>query len=113
MKNEISSGDQVDLVAPSGGVTSGGLIKIGAFIGVPVTTALEGDTFTLKRKGEFDVTAEGAGSGQAWTAGDIVYWDDTNKRVTKTSSANTKCGIATAAKITTGVIGRLVLVPAI
>jgi len=113
MKNEISSGELVDLAAPSGGVTSGTLTKIGTFIGVPVASATEGDTFALKRTGEFDVAAEGAGSGQAWAQGDTIYWDDANKRTTKTSSGNTKCGIATAAKITTATVGRLILVPTI
>lgn len=28
------------------------------------------------------------------TAGDTVYWDDTNKVVNKTAGGNTKCGIA-------------------
>lgn len=30
----------------------------------------------------------------AITAGDTVYWDNTNSVITKTSTANTKCGIA-------------------
>lgn len=33
-------------------------------------------------------------TGQAWTPGDKVYWDDTNKRLTKTATANTLCGYA-------------------
>ncbi|MFQ5737142.1 MAG: DUF2190 family protein [Thermodesulfobacteriota bacterium] len=28
------------------------------------------------------------------TAGDTVYWDNTNAVITKTATANTKCGIA-------------------
>ena len=52
------------------------------------------------------VTSPGAGSGQAWAVGDAVYWDNTNKRLTKTATDNTKVGVAVAAKATTGTIGR-------
>jgi hypothetical protein len=57
-------------------------------------------------------TKEGAGSGQAWAVGDKVYWDDTNKRFTKTSTSNTLAGYAVAAALTADVVGRLRLCPA-
>lgn len=31
-------------------------------------------------------------TGQAWTGGAVVYWDDAAKNFTTTSTANTKCG---------------------
>ena len=51
--------------------------------------------------------AQGAGSGQAFAVGDAVYWDDTNKRMTKTSSGNTLVGAAMAAKLTAATTIRL------
>ncbi|ESQ82388.1 hypothetical protein AEAC466_17345 [Asticcacaulis sp. AC466] len=112
-KNEISAGHRIDCVAPSGGVVSGLMYKIGSLIGIALTTAAVGDIFTLHRSGEHDVKAEGSASGQAWAVGDTLYWDDTAKQVTKTASSNTKCGIATSAKSTTLTTGRMVLVTSI
>jgi predicted RecA/RadA family phage recombinase len=34
---------------------------------------------------------------QAWTAGDKIYWDNTNKEVTKTATSNTLIGVAVVA----------------
>jgi predicted RecA/RadA family phage recombinase len=48
---------------------------------------------------------------QAWAEGDLVYWDNTAKQFTKTSTSNTKAGYAVAAKLTAGVSGRMRLVP--
>lgn len=44
---------------------------------------------------------------QAWTEGDVVYWDDTAKNFTKTTTSNTKCGfvlVAAGSADTTGLI---------
>ena len=44
--------------------------------------------------GVFDLTMVGS---QAWSAGDPIYWDNTAKNCTKTTSGNTKIGVAVAA----------------
>lgn len=111
MKTKISSGDVIDITAPAGGTTSGVGVKIGSLFVIPVTSNVAGDTVAGHRGGVFDHTAEGAGSGQAWAVGDDIYWDDTNKRLTKTTTSNTKVGVAVAAKTTTATTGRIVLVP--
>lgn len=111
MKTKISSGEVVNFTAPVGGTTSGLGVKIGSLFLIPVTSNAAGDTVAGHRFGEFDHKAEGAGSGQAWAVGDDIYWDDTAKQLTKTATSNTKVGVATVAKATAAVVGRLVLVP--
>lgn len=46
-KNFHSPGDVIDVVAPVGGVKSGGLYVIGAFAGIAQVDALEGQTFAF------------------------------------------------------------------
>lgn len=111
MKNFVQSGRLVDLTAPSGGVIAGNTYKIGAFIGVATITVAAGASFPMAVEGIFDSLAEGAVSGQAWAEGDSIYWDNTAFQFTKTSSSNTLAGIACAAKLTAGVLGRIKLVP--
>lgn len=111
MKTKISSGDVIDFTAPSGGTVSGRAVLIGSLFVIPVTSNVAGDTVAGHRTGVFDHAAEGAGSGQAWAVGDELYWDDTAKVFTKTTTSNTKRGVAVAAKTTTATTGRLVLIP--
>ena len=110
MKNQTGSGAIVTVAAPSGGVVSGSPVLIGSkLFGVPQTTAAQGTLFGLMRKGQFDMKAEGSASGQAWAAGDDIYWDNTAKQMTKTSSGNLLVGTATAVKATLATTGNLVL----
>lgn len=106
MKTKISSGEVIDFTAPAGGVTSGLGVLIGALFLIPVTSNVAGDTVAGHAAGVFDHAAEGAASGQAWAAGDDLYWDATNKRLTKTVGSNVKVGKAVAAKVTTATFGR-------
>jgi predicted RecA/RadA family phage recombinase len=107
MKTKISNRSPLDITAPSGGTTSGVGVLIGKIFGIAITSNVAGDTCAVETDGVYDHTAEGAGSGQAWAFGDIVYWDDTNKRLTKTSASNTRVGVAVAAKVTTATTGRV------
>lgn len=110
MKNYLQHGDTLDLVAPSGGVVSGRAVKIGAIIAVAAITAAEGATFAGKTTGCF---SHAAATSQAWTQGALVYWDDTNKVFTTTSSGNTKAGVAIAAKDSAAAVGQVKLIPTI
>ena len=105
------SGDILDLTAPSGGVVAGSFYKIGAIIVFANATAAEGDLFGASIKHAFDDVP--AQTTQAWTEGAVVYWDDTAKLFTTTATANTKCGIATAAKASAEALGSVRLIPAI
>lgn len=107
MKTKVSSGEVLDITAPSGGTTSGVGVLIGtALFGIAVTTNAQGDTVAVHTTGVFDHAAETHATDQAWSVGDLVYWDNTNKRLTKTSSGNTLVGYAVAAKASTAATGR-------
>jgi predicted RecA/RadA family phage recombinase len=111
MKTKFGNGKVLTVTAPSGGVVSGRGVLIGSIFGIAVVTAAAGETVAIDTAGEFDHTAAGAGSGQAWALGDAVYWDNTAKALTKTSTDNTKVGVATAAKLTAAVEGRFKIIP--
>lgn len=111
MKTRICNGDVLDVTTPSGGATSGLGLLIGSLFGIAVTTTVAGDPVALHTEGVFDHVKEGAGSGQAFAVGDAVYWDDTNKRLTKTTTGNTKVGYATATALTTDTTLRFRIVP--
>jgi len=107
VKTKISSGSLIDITAPSGGCTSGVGVLIGKLFGISLLTVAAGAITPIDTEGCFDHVAEGAGSGQAWGVGDVVYWDNTNKRLTKTSTDNTRVGVAVEVKATAATTGRL------
>lgn len=106
MRNFIKSGKTLTLTAPYD-VASGGGVKVGAIFGVAATAAASGSPVEAETIGIYDLKAEGAASGQAFTVGDAVYWDDAAKQCTKAASGNTKIGVAMAAKISTATLLRV------
>ena len=66
------------IVAPAGSIVAGS-----------VTTTAIGDDATFRVIGVFAINKAASVTP---AAGDIAYWDDTNKVVTNVSSGNTKCG---------------------
>lgn len=99
MKNYISKGDVLTLTAPYARNSGEGAL-VGTLFGVATADVANGAAGEFIVAGIFDLTAEGAVSGQDIAAGGAVYWDDTNKRCTKTSTSNTLIGKAVAAKAT-------------
>ena len=93
MKNFVQPGDIVDIVAPSGGTTSGVGVLVGQLFGIAETTATAGNRVAIAVTGVFDIAKTSA---LAITAGDPLYWDDTNKCVNKTAASQHKVGIAIA-----------------
>lgn len=55
--NFVQDGDAIQLPAPSGGVVSGGLYEFGTLVVVAVTSAAEGETFTGRTLGVWNVPA--------------------------------------------------------
>jgi len=94
MKNMVQPGDTLTLAAPYD-VLSGAGAKVGNIFGVANADYLSG------ADGEFDVVGVAdikCLTTDTFSVGDLVYWDNTNKRCTSTSSGNSKIGVATAAK---------------
>lgn len=93
MKNYLQLGDNITLPAPYD-VASGAGALIGSIFGVASTTEVSGADCVFVRVGVFTLPKPGS---QAWTVGAKVYWDNSAKNVTTTSSANTLIGAAAAA----------------
>jgi predicted RecA/RadA family phage recombinase len=113
MKNFIQEGHALDLVAPSGGVTSGNGVLIGSIFAIASTDAAEGETFSGHTRGVYELTAEGAVSNQDGAVGDLAYWDNTEKRVTRTKTGNKCVGVLTEAKASADSVATVLLVPSL
>lgn len=107
MKNFVSSGDTLQIVAGSGGVTGGKVTAVGKVIGVPVTTAVEGELVTINIKGIYrDVTKAAS---EAWVIGDMLYLKADGSELTKTATSNIFAGYAAAAAASSDVLGEILL----
>lgn len=105
MENYNSPGEIVELTAPSGGVVAGTAYKIGSLIVVATVTAAEAAKFSaFVGPG---VVEHAKVSAQAWTEGVKLYWDDTAKNFTTTSSGNTLAGVAAAAAANPSATGKV------
>jgi predicted RecA/RadA family phage recombinase len=93
MKNYVQKGENLTLPAPYD-VASGGGVKSGLIFGVAAGDALSGADVDLVTVGVFDLPKV---STDVFNIGAAVYWNDTTKLVTTTTSGNTKVGVAVTA----------------
>lgn len=103
-KNFVQPGNSLDIAAPSGGVVSGTPYLIGAIVLVAQSTVAAGVVASFATGGVWKVDKA---TGQAWTVGALIYWDNTAKNFTTTASGNTKAGFVAAVAAsgdTTGVV---------
>jgi predicted RecA/RadA family phage recombinase len=89
-RNHVQPGNTITLIAPYT-VSSGDGLLIGSIFGIASGDAESGAEVEAVLVGVFDLKKVGT---QAWTAGDKIYWDDTNKQTTKTATGNTLIGVA-------------------
>ncbi len=94
MQNFVQQGDVLSLTAPTGGVTAGVPVKIGSLIVIPLHSAIATATFEGKRTGVFSGIAKL--TTDDFVEGSPLYWDDTNSRLTLTSTSNTFAGYSPA-----------------
>lgn len=96
MKNFQEDGNVINWTNGTGAaVTAGTMVKVGSRVGVCAVDIANGATGAVALSGVFnsipklstDVVAVGA----------VLYWDDTNKRLTLTATSNTLAGFAYAA----------------
>jgi predicted RecA/RadA family phage recombinase len=92
MKNLIQKGHTLSLTAPAA-VVSGQGILVGSIFGVCTHDAASGDKMDVAVEGVFELP-KAAG---ALTEGVKMYWDNTAKNITTTSTSNTLIGAAVAA----------------
>ncbi|MGQ9686628.1 MAG: DUF2190 family protein [Thiobacillaceae bacterium] len=105
MKNYVQKGETVTLTAPYA-VSSGGGALVGSIFGVASADYASGAEGEFQLEGVFDLTRE-TGSGTGWSAGDLIYWDNTNKRTTKTATNNKLIGVAVKAAGDSAATGRV------
>lgn len=94
MDNYVSSGQTLTLTAPGGGVVSGGVYKINDLIVVAAADAAAAAEFEGQTVGVFTVAKT---TGEAWTEGSKLYWNNSTSKFTTTSGGNTLAGVAAAA----------------
>ncbi|MFN3577510.1 MAG: DUF2190 family protein [Tabrizicola sp.] len=93
MKTYVQPGNTITLTAPYA-VASGDGLLVGSIFGVAAGTAALGEAVEAALTGVYDLKKVAS---QAWAAGDKVYWDNTAKEVTKTTTSNTLIGVAVVA----------------
>lgn len=103
MDNYIQKGDNVTVAAPYD-VSSGDGAQVGALFGVAVAAAASGADVVLATTGVYLMKKAAS---QAWTLGQKIYWDNSDKECTSDSTAGMLIGVATVAATssTTGVTG--------
>jgi predicted RecA/RadA family phage recombinase len=92
-KNYIQPGEVLD-VTLGATITSGSGLLVSKRVGVALADGVSGDTIAVQVKGVFNLPKL---STDVVAQGDLLYWDNTNKRLTTTSTSNTLAGYATAA----------------
>jgi len=105
MKNYVQDGEALDLLAPYE-VSSGGGMLVGSIVAIAQGDALSGAPVVGVRRGVF---VHAKTSAQAWTQGAKIYWDNTAKVFTTTSTSNTLCGVAAEAAANPSATGTVLL----
>lgn len=96
MRNYVQPGNNVTVIAPTGGVSSGDGVLVGSLFGVATGAAAEGAEVEIATVGVYEL---GKTSAQAWTVGAKIYWDSATKLCTTAAAAgaNALIGVALAA----------------
>lgn len=94
MLNFVQAGDTITVTAPYA-VAAGGGVLITKLFGFAVQAAASGASVEIVTEGVWDATCL---STDTPAVGAILYWDNTNKYLTTTSTSNTRVGVAIAAK---------------
>lgn len=105
MKNFAKMGDTITLTAPYA-VTSGQGLQVGNLFGIASGDAALNAAVETQMVGVVDLN-KNTGAGESYAQGAYVYWDNTNKRCTTTSSGNKLIGAATRAATTSDTVVRV------
>lgn len=108
MLNFVQPGGIIEITAPTGGVTSGDPVQIGAgILGIGALDALVTESVNIQVEGVFDLDKVSA---QAWAEGDPIYWDATAEKMTNVKGG-IFAGYAVAVAANPSSTGRLRLSP--
>jgi predicted RecA/RadA family phage recombinase len=93
---------------PSSAVALGQVVVLGDMVLVAPAAIKANEQGELATVGVYEV-AKASGTSTAIGAGVLVYWDDTNKRVTTTASGNKKMGYTVKAAVDADTTTRVML----
>jgi predicted RecA/RadA family phage recombinase len=99
MRSYLNSGDALTTTANRTAAADAGML-IGRIFGFVKEGCTNGGTVVLQRVGLFQNVAKA--SGEAWTLGAQLFWDNTNFRFTTTSGGNTAVGACAGAAAASG-----------
>jgi predicted RecA/RadA family phage recombinase len=107
MKNAVEKGNSFPFTAPYA-LTGGQGVQVGTLFGVSYADAVISGLGRASVAGIFDLTKEPA---LAISAGARVFWDNTNRRITTTATANVCIGWAVVAALGGDATVRVLLGP--
>jgi len=91
----VMGDDRLDFTATAA-IKVGDVVPMGVIgVGIALTDITIGASGTLKTEGVFNIVSK---TGEAFALWDVLYWDDTAKALTKTTTSNARAGMAVAAK---------------
>lgn len=93
----VQPGEVIDYTAGAN-IASGQVVLMGARIGVAIKAIANGETGPMQVTGVFNIAKL---STDNMAQGALLYWDNTNSRLTTTASGNTLAGFAAAAAAAT------------
>ncbi len=93
----VQPGEVIDYTAGAN-IASGQVVLMGARIGVALKAIANGETGPMQVTGVFNIAKL---STDNMAQGALLYWDNTNSRLTTTASGNTLAGFAAAAAAAT------------
>lgn len=98
--NYIGPGTNLTVVLPYA-ANSGVGVQVGSgLFGVAAATYASGATGVIVREGVFTGLAKTSGTGEAFAVGDRLFWDNSTKKLTKTSTGNLQVGLCLEAAAT-------------
>ncbi|MDP1570345.1 MAG: DUF2190 family protein [Vicinamibacterales bacterium] len=109
--NFVQPGKNIDLTAPTGGVTTGVGVLIGRLFSVALSTVLAAANFVGATVGVWSLAKT---STQVWAAGDKIYWNNTDKRAENVPTAGFRLiGVCIEAAGNPTSTGKVLLLPGV
>jgi len=100
MATPHKNGAVIDWINGTGSnVAAGDVVVVGCLVGVAVADIANGESGVLEVTGSWVLPAV---NDTAFSAGDLLYWDATTKKATKTEAGNAVLGACLANKVTAG-----------
>jgi len=106
MNNFVQPGEVQSFTAPNGGVLTGLAYKIGQALVVAVASVAQDLPFDGRIRGVFTLPKA---TGQTWSEGALLYWDNSGKKFTTSAGGNRLSGWAQAEAATGDTTGSVYL----